>query len=103
MEAWPAIADGRNSLLLAPTGSGKTLAAFLASIDRLFFDGEVGKTIGPIAGPESWMICRINGRTPPRRQINVKVERERELVLEDYITYRFLEWANEVIAKAKFE
>ena len=36
-EAWPQIADGRNTLLLAPTGSGKTLAAFLSAIDRLFF------------------------------------------------------------------
>jgi len=74
-----------------------------AIADHLFFDAEVGKTIGPIAGPESWVICRVNGRTPPRRSINVKVERERELVYEDYITQRFLKWANEVIAKAKFE
>lgn len=35
--AWPAIAQGRNTLLLAPTGSGKTLAAFLVAIDRLMF------------------------------------------------------------------
>jgi len=71
--------------------------------DHMFFDAEIGKTIGPIAGPEAWVICRVNGRTPPRRTINVKVARERELVLEDYITFRFLEWANEVIAKSKFE
>ncbi len=32
---WPAIASGRNTLVLAPTGSGKTLAAFLWAIDRL--------------------------------------------------------------------
>lgn len=35
--AWPAIARGQSTLLLAPTGSGKTLAAFLAAIDRLMF------------------------------------------------------------------
>jgi len=35
--AWPAIAKGRHTLLLAPTGSGKTLAAFLVAIDRLMF------------------------------------------------------------------
>ena len=34
-QGWPAIAEGRNTLLLAPTGSGKTLAAFLWEIDRL--------------------------------------------------------------------
>jgi ATP-dependent Lhr-like helicase len=33
--AWPAIADGEHTLVLAPTGSGKTLAAFLWAIDRL--------------------------------------------------------------------
>ncbi|MCY1012842.1 DEAD/DEAH box helicase [Nannocystis pusilla] len=38
--AWPEIAAGRSTLLLAPTGSGKTLAAFLAAIDRLMFAPE---------------------------------------------------------------
>lgn len=71
--------------------------------EHLFFDAEVGKTVGPIQGPESWMIARVNSRTPARRKISVKIERERELVREDYITYRFLQWANEVIGKAKFE
>ena len=28
-QAWSAIADGDNTLVIAPTGSGKTLAAFL--------------------------------------------------------------------------
>lgn len=35
--AWPEIAAGSSTLLLAPTGSGKTLAAFLAAIDRIIF------------------------------------------------------------------
>jgi len=34
-EGWPALAEGKNALLLAPTGSGKTLAAFLWALDRL--------------------------------------------------------------------
>jgi len=33
--AWSAIANGDNTLVIAPTGSGKTLAAFLWAIDRL--------------------------------------------------------------------
>ena len=37
--AWPAIRDGRHTLLAAPTGSGKTLAAFLAAIDSLVREG----------------------------------------------------------------
>jgi ATP-dependent Lhr-like helicase len=37
-QAWLPISRGESTLLLAPTGSGKTLAAFLAAIDRLFFE-----------------------------------------------------------------
>ncbi len=32
---WPAIGEGKNTLILSPTGSGKTLAAFLWGLDRL--------------------------------------------------------------------
>ncbi|MCH8207047.1 MAG: DEAD/DEAH box helicase, partial [Chloroflexi bacterium] len=32
---WPAIAQGRHTLIAAPTGSGKTLAAFLTCLDAL--------------------------------------------------------------------
>ncbi len=39
LQAWPAIAAGRNTLVAAPTGSGKTLTAFLAAIDSLIREG----------------------------------------------------------------
>lgn len=35
-QAWPRIAAGEHTLILAPTGSGKTLAAFLACLDQLW-------------------------------------------------------------------
>ncbi len=35
VQAWSAIADGHNTLVIAPTGSGKTLAAFLWAINEL--------------------------------------------------------------------
>ncbi len=35
VQAWKAIGDGENVLVVAPTGSGKTLAAFLWAIDKL--------------------------------------------------------------------
>ncbi len=37
---WPAIREGKNTLIAAPTGSGKTLAAFLSAIDSLIRQGE---------------------------------------------------------------
>ena len=36
---WPAIAQGRHTLIAAPTGSGKTLTAFLTCIDQLAREG----------------------------------------------------------------
>ena len=35
VQAWAAIGNGDNTLVVAPTGSGKTLAAFLWAIDKL--------------------------------------------------------------------
>ena len=43
-QAWSAIADGDNTLVIAPTGSGKTLAAFLWAID-----GSPSRNLGPPA------------------------------------------------------
>ena len=40
---WPAIAEGRHTLISAPTGSGKTLAAFLTCIDQLVRQGINGE------------------------------------------------------------
>ena len=34
-EAWKAVGEGRDVLVVAPTGSGKTLAAFLWALDRI--------------------------------------------------------------------
>ncbi|MDH3844743.1 MAG: DEAD/DEAH box helicase, partial [Myxococcales bacterium] len=39
VEGWPAIREGRHTLIASPTGSGKTLAAFLCAIDDLVRQG----------------------------------------------------------------
>ncbi len=76
---------------------GVSLASYL------FFEAEVGKAVGPLKGTDSWYIARVNSRTPPKKRMDVKNERDRELVLEDYRSYRFMQWANEVIQKAVIE
>ena len=73
----------------------------LSMTNYLFYEAEVGKTVGPLPGPDAWYIARVNARTPASRKLDMKNDRERELVREDYINYRFLEWAKGVLAKTK--
>ncbi|MFO0876571.1 MAG: DEAD/DEAH box helicase [Gemmataceae bacterium] len=44
-QGWPSIAAGQHTLILAPTGSGKTLAAFLACLDHLWRQPDLGRGV----------------------------------------------------------
>jgi ATP-dependent helicase Lhr and Lhr-like helicase len=63
-DGWPAIADGRHTLILAPTGSGKTLAAFLWAIDTLVTE----------TPPQADRRCRVV-YVSPLRALAVDVEK----------------------------
>jgi ATP-dependent helicase Lhr and Lhr-like helicase len=84
-QGWPAIANGRHTLIQAPTGSGKTLAAFLFGIDRLTESPGTGLRLlyvsplkalnydvernlrGPLAGLDSKLSVAVRtGDTPQR-------------------------------------
>ncbi len=73
--AWPAIAAGRSTLLLAPTGSGKTLAAFLAALDRLMFSPE----------PAQLQRCRLL-YISPLKALAVDIERNLQAPLAGIAT-----------------
>jgi len=62
--AWPSIAKGESTLLLAPTGTGKTLSAFLSCINRLMFE--------PV--PAKRERCRVL-YVSPRKALAVDIER----------------------------
>lgn len=68
-----------------------------------FYEAPVGKVVGPISGPDAWWIIRVNSRAPSRSVPVVGDPRTRELVKQDYVAYRFLQWSNEVMAKAQIE
>lgn len=72
--AWPAIASGESTLLLAPTGSGKTLAAFLASLDRLMF----APTTRVGGGSPSNAIAADLPAASPQRQSGEKPKRTKK-------------------------
>ena len=63
-QAWSAIADGHNTLVVAPTGSGKTLAAFLWALDQLITEPD------PSAAPGTRVVY-----ISPLKALAVDVER----------------------------
>ena len=60
----------------------------------------MGKALGPVKGPDAWYIVRVNARNKAQQNVSVKEEKTRELVKQDFLTYRFLEWAKDVMARA---
>jgi ATP-dependent Lhr-like helicase len=66
--AWEAIADGHNSLVIAPTGSGKTLAAFLWALDNL---ASLANLAGAPNRPEGTRVLYVS----PLKALAVDVER----------------------------
>ncbi len=71
--------------------------------DYLFFEAPLGKTVGPLPGSDGWLLARVNNRTPARKRIDVKEERQRQLVREDYVTRRFFTWANDILSRVKLD
>lgn len=69
----------------------------------LFYDAEPGAIVGPLRGPEGYYVARVNARTPARGAVSVEDARQRELIKQDYVTHRFVQWSNDVLAKAVIE
>ncbi len=66
VEGWPAIREGKHTLIASPTGSGKTLAAFLCAIDDL-----VRRGLSPEGLPDAVQVLYIS----PLRALSNDVER----------------------------
>ncbi|KKB98955.1 DEAD/DEAH box helicase, partial [Mycobacterium nebraskense] len=70
-EAWDAIADGDNTLVIAPTGSGKTLAAFLWALDSLANLADLASLAGAAEKPAGTRVLYVS----PLKALAVDVER----------------------------
>lgn len=69
----------------------------------LFYEAEPGTITSPLRGPDGYYIARVNARSPAHGAATVDNPRTRELIKQDYVTQRFMSWANEVLAKAVIE
>jgi hypothetical protein len=69
----------------------------------LYYDAKPGEVIGPVMGTDAWYIVRVNAQGPARQEVSVKEERTRDLVKQDFLTHKFLQWSKEVVAKAEIK
>ncbi len=70
------------------------------SIGAIFFyDIEVGSIAGPFRGQDGVYIGRVNSRQPPTGTVSIDDKNMRDLVKQDYLSTRFLKWANEVASR----
>ncbi|HKB16017.1 MAG TPA: hypothetical protein VKF62_08120, partial [Planctomycetota bacterium] len=69
----------------------------------LFHDAPIGEAIGPILGPYGYYVGRVIARSPGDRTMDLSSEGGRNLVREDYLARRFLEWSNEAVSRARIE
>ncbi|BDH58749.1 hypothetical protein MTP03_36880 [Tsukamurella sp. PLM1] len=69
--AWRSIAQGNNTLVVAPTGSGKTLSAFLWALDRLADRPAPSQPDGARVPPPGTSVLYVS----PLKALAVDVER----------------------------
>ena len=73
VEGWPAIREGRHTLIASPTGSGKTLAAFLCAIDDLVQRGP---------GAKAWRIASAFSIVSPLKALSNDIDKNLQAPLE---------------------
>jgi len=71
--------------------------------DLLFHDTKVGEIVGPLRGPFGYYVARVVAKVPGHRGIDLAQENQRQLVREDYVNQRLLDWSNGVITKSSVE
>ncbi len=94
----------RNELRKELGESEYTDFIFGYSLGDLAFDKiPEGKVAGPIKGMDGYYIVKVVKRYPPARPISLENPRDKELLEQEYLTRRFLAWANEVAERCKVE
>jgi len=71
--------------------------------EDLFFRAPLGQVIGPVRGADGYYVARCLSRTPGPKVTDLKDEKSREFVEDDYVNHAFQDFVNEVMAKSKIE
>ncbi|MFQ5504275.1 MAG: hypothetical protein ACE5F1_05675 [Planctomycetota bacterium] len=67
--------------------------------ETLFYDVEKGNIAGPLRGQDAYYIGHVVERIPPVGSSDLKDKNQRDLVKQDYLSHRFIQWSNEIASK----
>jgi hypothetical protein len=90
----------RNGLLgmIGETEYGMFLSG-VSITDFVFFDQEVGTFGQPLRGPFGWYLPRLFRRTKPPERIPMDEQTMKDLILDDFLQYGVMSYAQELIKK----
>lgn len=71
--------------------------------DYLLDHAPLGKVVGPIRGMDGYYLALVTSRSPAREVVTIKDPQNKEMIRQEYLTRRFLKWANEVAGKIQVE
>ncbi|MBL8898948.1 MAG: hypothetical protein JNM84_15010 [Planctomycetes bacterium] len=71
--------------------------------DVIFHELEKSEVAGPMLGPYGYYIVKVMGRQPGFKALEISDPSKKELVSQDYLNKRFLDWSNEVLEKTPIE
>ncbi len=69
----------------------------------LFHEATLLEVVGPMRGPHGWYIGRVLERLPGAKTGDFAQETTRNLLREDYLTRRFIDWSAGVVARSRFK
>ena len=69
----------------------------------LFHETALLEVVGPMRGPLGWYIGRVLERLPGTKTVDFALETTRNLLREDYLTRRFIDWSADVVAHSRFK
>jgi hypothetical protein len=64
----------------------------------LYYDVPAGQVAGPLRGQDGYYIGFVTNKQAPTSSVDLKDKNQRDLVKQDFISHRFLQWSNEVAA-----
>jgi hypothetical protein len=67
----------------------------------LFFDAKVNSVVGPLRGQDAYYIAKIVDRSPATGSMSIEDKNQRDLIKQDYVSHRFVAWANEVAGRTE--